>query len=677
MLLVAVGMLAGASNAWADLTPTTTVYDFEDSNARFSQDSRITVAIANDDVLNSNVVSFTNASNAGNGNAIAHFDFSSLVTNAEKVVLNFDYWCNTNGRNALTIGDATIRTASAINSSTKQQYIETGAILKIGANTSYFQVNNANIGAYPIASLGIWMNVNVEVDVTNQKVSYTIKKKSDNSIVTSASNIAYFKTAEVCSQLDIWGYNSSINIIKLDNLSITSYVNKATKYADYTINYLDESNNELKDATNGNGEVGKNPSLSSVVKENIWKDGVKYIYSSDNSSSVTIAEDNSTVVNIIFSEAPSYTYSVTDNLGNNLANGSAYEGENINFWVPYFVFKAGRFYQTPSLSSGTLSYGQSTITNISADTNITVTYTEEENTNVVFFSEAENLTGITSYEDSYTQIRMSNGKVGYYGSQTAFVTLPAGTYTLTASTRSGETKFYIGSVGEGTEILTMSSSGTVVNPTSDPFTLTEATDIYTSIGGTSTYFDYVIIRKTAVPATITAAGWSTLYTDYALDFSETGLTAYTATCDGSKVTLTKVENVPAGTGVVLKGDAYTYNIPVIASSATAKGDLKGSTTEAKAYDTANNYYYLALNGEEAQFKKLAEGGSIKAGKAYLQLSIGGAPSLNIDLGGTTGINAVQGSEFTVNGEYYNLAGQRVAQPTKGLYIVNGKKVVVK
>ena len=30
-----------------------------------------------------------------------------------------------------------------------------------------------------------------------------------------------------------------------------------------------------------------------------------------------------------------------------------------------------------------------------------------------------------------------------------------------------------------------------------------------------------------------------------------------------------------------------------------------------------------------------------------------------------------------DGEFYNLAGQRVAQPTKGLYIVNGKKVVIK
>ena len=43
---------------------------------------------------------------------------------------------------------------------------------------------------------------------------------------------------------------------------------------------------------------------------------------------------------------------------------------------------------------------------------------------------------------------------------------------------------------------------------------------------------------------------------------------------------------------------------------------------------------------------------------------------------TTGIRTVQGSGLKVNG-YYNLAGQRVAQPTKGLYIVNGKTVVIK
>ena len=42
----------------------------------------------------------------------------------------------------------------------------------------------------------------------------------------------------------------------------------------------------------------------------------------------------------------------------------------------------------------------------------------------------------------------------------------------------------------------------------------------------------------------------------------------------------------------------------------------------------------------------------------------------------TAINAVK-SNVVENGTYYNLAGQRVNNPTKGLYIVNGKKVIVK
>jgi hypothetical protein len=44
----------------------------------------------------------------------------------------------------------------------------------------------------------------------------------------------------------------------------------------------------------------------------------------------------------------------------------------------------------------------------------------------------------------------------------------------------------------------------------------------------------------------------------------------------------------------------------------------------------------------------------------------------------TGIaNVAKSQEQTANSQYFNLAGQRVAQPTKGLYIVNGKKVIVK
>lgn len=187
-----------------------------------------------------------------------------------------------------------------------------------------------------------------------------------------------------------------------------------------------------------------------------------------------------------------------------------------------------------------------------------------------------------------------------------------------------------------------------------------------------------------VATTITSAGWATLYTDYALDFENTGLTAYTASYSDSKVTLTEVQNVPAGTGVVLKGDANTYSIPVIASSETAKGQLTGSTTEGLVYsaEAADDYYMLTLNSEgKAQFTKLTSG-TIAAGKAYLPIAkaANGARLLSVVFADdATGISSVPAANdgMATDAPVYNLKGQRVSQPQKGLYIVNGKKMVIK
>ena len=88
---------------------------------------------------------------------------------------------------------------------------------------------------------------------------------------------------------------------------------------------------------------------------------------------------------------------------------------------------------------------------------------------------------------------------------------------------------------------------------------------------------------------------------------------------------------------------------------------------------------LAINtSNEAQFIKVGSG-SVAAGKAYLKIAVANTNApLAIDFDGeTTGVNTLNVERGTLNGEVYNLNGQRVAQPTKGLYIVNGRKVVVK
>ena len=141
-----------------------------------------------------------------------------------------------------------------------------------------------------------------------------------------------------------------------------------------------------------------------------------------------------------------------------------------------------------------------------------------------------------------------------------------------------------------------------------------------------------------------------------------------------------LDNVPANTGVVLKkiGGTGSYDIPVIASSSTPQGDLTGNASADTPYDAGTNRYYLALNGEsKAQFKKLTSG-SIAAGKAFLETAVT-APVLNVVLGdeNVTGIADVRSKMEDVRGNIFDLQGRKVAQPTKGLYIVNGKKIVVK
>ena len=195
----------------------------------------------------------------------------------------------------------------------------------------------------------------------------------------------------------------------------------------------------------------------------------------------------------------------------------------------------------------------------------------------------------------------------------------------------------------------------------------------TSMGVVQIYKE-VAHSETLAPAKT----YTTLTSVYNLDFTSvsSNLKAYIATeVSGGNVLMTQVNKVPAGTGLVLKaetpGDAV--NVPVF--DGTGADDVSGNKMEGSATATtavAENGGYIL---KEGKFQP-ALAGTLAAGKAYLAIAVS-APTLNLDFGETTGINAVNGSELKVNGEYYNLAGQRVANPTKGLYIVNGKKVIVK
>ena len=183
-----------------------------------------------------------------------------------------------------------------------------------------------------------------------------------------------------------------------------------------------------------------------------------------------------------------------------------------------------------------------------------------------------------------------------------------------------------------------------------------------------------------VDVTIGSAGWATLYTPTAVSFEGSGLTAYTATCEGSTVTLTPVTNVPANTGVVLKGAAGTYRLTEITSS-TDKGSLQGSIAGATWYDADSDRYILALNdADEVQFTKLGSD-FITAGKAYLPVTGSGAKALRIVFEDeATGITEMSDGAESLKAEdevLYNTSGQQVTADYKGIVIKNGKKYLSK
>ena len=127
--------------------------------------------------------------------------------------------------------------------------------------------------------------------------------------------------------------------------------------------------------------------------------------------------------------------------------------------------------------------------------------------------------------------------------------------------------------------------------------------------------------------------------------------------------------------MLLKGEAGETVYPVAASEGTTLSDnlLVGITSATEV--TANQFF--GLSGKK--FVPV-NAGTIPAGKALLPASEvpSEARQLTFVFGSeTTGIAEIQTKNNVENGAVYNLSGQRVAQPTKGLYIVNGKKYVVK
>jgi len=181
---------------------------------------------------------------------------------------------------------------------------------------------------------------------------------------------------------------------------------------------------------------------------------------------------------------------------------------------------------------------------------------------------------------------------------------------------------------------------------------------------------------TSYDITIGSTGYKTLISAVSATLPD-GLTAYKAVSAGEgKIQLTSVESIKAGSAYVLKGTASTdYTLTVTDTPEEPTGNILEVSTES----TSNGVYVLSNGSSGVGFYKWM-GGSLGAGRAIVPASAitSAHEFLSFDFDGeTTAINNLTPSLSKGEGEFYDLQGRKVAQPTKGLYIVNGKKVVIK
>ncbi len=238
------------------------------------------------------------------------------------------------------------------------------------------------------------------------------------------------------------------------------------------------------------------------------------------------------------------------------------------------------------------------------------------------------------------------------------------TVTVTGATATGDLSVTAGSdFAEYTVYLNNATGSVVINFTSP---------------GARIYLDEIkLVKVDKVFATISSAEYATFSESYPTDFSSTGITVFTATENETSVTLNEVTSgkVPANTPVVLYkagSDGTVINVPVtVAAPSLGTNDLHISDGETAV---GEGVYVLAKKTNGVGFYPWTSNNSLSAGKIYLK-SESNAPFLGFNGEGTTGIQNIE--RTVIDNQYYTLDGRRVAQPTKGLYIINGQKVVVK
>ena len=294
-----------------------------------------------------------------------------------------------------------------------------------------------------------------------------------------------------------------------------------------------------------------------------------------------------------------------------------------------------------------------------------------------------------------------NGSYVYFNGGTYQLTLP----DLTNVKSTGGVKLFVMAEGSGGKLSYNGTELSVSDKQIYTFDVSSPSGIVLNVDNVRMYWMGVSTEARST----TSYGMASYAYDQSLDFEKSieansSLTgAYAVTSfNSSTATLQAVDNAPAATGLVIKGSNSTaYYFVADArnmdeyTERTTTSELVGVTAEQPFSKPSTGYVYVLSNSgtdntgktyNEAGFYNY-EGSTIPAQRSYLPVptstfsgsSSSGAKGFSLIFldGEATGISEVTRVNVQDGDAYYNLNGVRVTNPSKGIYIHNGKKIVIK
>lgn len=674
-MLVSTALVAGTMGVWAEDFVTYYSQDYEGKDAAVdwitSVATRYTPILQTED---NNTFLTVNQSERGNNGC-------SLTNSSVKVDAGTDFTITFD----LKLGSHTDKGKSSSVFTIKDA--ENGyaifSLADAGASSTKWIVNSDNDLQLDLPGTGktadVWYTFKVTrkgnityLTVTNTKTGDVVLERTAIKTLSEKGGVGKmtFDTSRYYANLAI--DNVLVRSLSGDDVPATPVFTVVTKYQ------LEDGTEIAEDRTDAIESGSKfTPSYEvSFDDENYrytYKSGANEIASVDANATVTVVYTREELANWTI------TAKAGGDLDESLAEFTVKDAKNATYTYPRYINKDSNLYQ---IKKGRYDQGYvRTINSVKGNEEVTEEYLLNSK-NVAFFAEAEDISSLTSVESGNVPARCSSGKAAYAASDAVIAHLSAGSYRIKAAVFGNAGVTFDFKVGDKT-VYSPETKGYFFESESDIFTLDSDADVVLSAGGnTSKVVDYIAIMKTAEPVAVSSIKFAT-YVPTCNVVVPTDVKVYTAKVNEAKsaVVLTEVPAgsvIAKGTPVLVGAEANTYTFAASAEEAVtvADNELKAATADTKG-DGATIYALVEQDGK-AVFAPLKEGVAVSLGHAYLELPAASATRFySIQFGGeTTGINEVNAAA-QADGAYYTLQGVKTSKAAKGVYIHNGKKVVIK